>query len=131
MALALAGLFGAGYMALTGLLIVWGVRERPQRPASGVAAAFLALAAGQIAASPVAGALAEHAGLPAAFAAAAAAAGLGALAGPARGGAAGSGLAGQALDDQRAGVGQPVAVQAQPGQDERPLQQAQARPRRA
>jgi len=129
-ALTLAGLFGVGYMALTGLLIVWGVRERPQRPARAVALAFVLLAAGQIAASPVAGALAQHVGLRAAFAVAAVAAGLGALVTPPRGDPAGSPVAGQALDDQRAGGGQPVVVDGQAAQDVGALQQAQTRPRR-
>jgi predicted MFS family arabinose efflux permease len=129
-ALTLAGLFGVGYMALTGLLIVWGVRERPQRPARAVALAFVLLAAGQIAASPVVGALAQHVGLRAAFAVAAVAAGLGALVTPPRGDPAGSPVAGQALDDQRAGGGQPVVVDGQAAQDVGALQQAQTRPRR-
>jgi predicted MFS family arabinose efflux permease len=129
-ALTLAGLFGVGYMALTGLLIVWGVRERPQRPARAVALAFVLLAAGQITASPVAGALAQHVGLRAAFAVAAVAAGLGALVTPPRGDPAGSPVAGQALDDQRAGGGQPVVVDGQAAQDVGALQQAQTRPRR-
>jgi predicted MFS family arabinose efflux permease len=129
-ALTLAGLFGVGYMALTGLLIVWGVRERPQRPARAVALAFVLLAAGQIAASPVVGALAQHVGLGAAFAVAAVAAGLGALVTPPRGDPAGSPVAGQALDDQRAGGGQPVVVDGQAAQDVGALQQAQTRPRR-
>ena len=81
---ALAGAFGAGYMALTGLLIVWSVRERPERPASAVASGFLVLAAGQIVGSPLAGALADHLGLSAAFLVAAATAVAGPLALPAR-----------------------------------------------
>ena len=67
-ALVAAAGFGAGYMALTGLLIVWSVRERPDRPAGAVATAFLLLAAGQIVGSPMAGAIADTFGLPAAFA---------------------------------------------------------------
>ena len=85
LAFALAGAFGAGYMALTGLLIVWSVGERPAGPASAVASAFLLLAAGQIAGSSLAGAAADHLGLPAAFLVAAAAAAAGPLALPGRG----------------------------------------------
>jgi predicted MFS family arabinose efflux permease len=84
LALALAGAFGAGYMALTGLLIVWSVWERPARPASAVASAFLVLAAGQIAGSPLAGAVADRLGLSATFFIAAVVAAAGALALPPR-----------------------------------------------
>ena len=66
-ALGAAGLFGAGYMALTGLVIVGSVAERPQTPASAVATGFLVLAAGQIAGSLLAGGVADHVGLTAAF----------------------------------------------------------------
>lgn len=76
-ALASAAAFGAAYMALTGLLIVWSVAVRPGDPGSAVAAVFLLLAAGQIVGSPLAGSLADGFGLPAAFGAAAV---LGALA---------------------------------------------------
>jgi MFS family permease len=81
-ALPLAGAFGAGYMALTGLLIVWGGAERPARPASAVASAFLVLAAGQILGSPLAGTVGDRFGLSAACVAAAGAAAAGPLALP-------------------------------------------------
>lgn len=73
-AASMAALFGAGYMALTGLLIVWAVRERPHGPGAAVAVAFFVLAAGQIAGSPLAGVLVDTVGLASAFVAAAGAA---------------------------------------------------------
>ncbi|MFO8076830.1 MAG: MFS transporter [Egibacteraceae bacterium] len=76
-ALGLTALFGAGYMALTGLLIVWSVTERPLEPGTAVARTFLLLAAGQIAGSPMAGGLIDAAGLAPAFLASAALATLG------------------------------------------------------
>ena len=76
-ALAFTALFGAGYMALTGLLIVWSVAERPLEPGAAVARTFLVLAAGQVAGSPLAGGLIDAAGLAPAFLAAAALAALG------------------------------------------------------
>ncbi|QBI19539.1 MFS transporter [Egibacter rhizosphaerae] len=83
-AYAAAGAFGAGYMVLTGLLIVWSVRDRPDRPATAVAAAFAILAIGQSAGAPLAGALTDQAGLAWAFAVATFAALGGALALPSR-----------------------------------------------
>ncbi|WP_313171964.1 MFS transporter [Massilia oculi] len=41
------GLFGAAYLMLTGVYLVWGVSALPERPATGVTVAFLALAVGQ------------------------------------------------------------------------------------
>lgn len=67
-----AGLFGAAYMALTGLCILWASRLFPHRLSHGVTLAFLGLGVGQTAGSPLAGALAEHFGLGAVFALAAA-----------------------------------------------------------
>lgn len=48
-ALVFAGgaLFGAAYLMLTGVYLVWGIGELPERPALGVTLAFLALAVGQ------------------------------------------------------------------------------------
>ncbi|MFD2080969.1 MFS transporter [Actinopolymorpha cephalotaxi] len=70
--------FGALYIALTGLLLLWGTRVFPVRPVVGVGAAFLLLALGQAAGAPVLGAVADAVTLPGAFLVAAAAAGLGA-----------------------------------------------------
>ncbi|MEJ8281910.1 YbfB/YjiJ family MFS transporter [Pseudonocardia spirodelae] len=67
-ALVSAGLFGTGYMALTGLCILWAARLFPASPARGVTRAFLALGVGQTAAAPLAGALAGQIGLGATFA---------------------------------------------------------------
>ncbi|MDY0961233.1 MFS transporter [Massilia sp. CFBP9026] len=41
------GLFGAAYLMLTGVYLVWGISALPERPATGVTLAFLALAVGQ------------------------------------------------------------------------------------
>ncbi|MUL41342.1 YbfB/YjiJ family MFS transporter [Streptomonospora sp. PA3] len=79
------GLFGAVYIALTGVLLLWGTRVYPESPAFGVGAAFLAIAAGQAAASPAVGLLSDAFGPVAAFTAAAALAAAGAALGPARG----------------------------------------------
>ena len=41
------GLFGAAYLMLTGVYLVWSIAALPARPATGVTLAFLALAVGQ------------------------------------------------------------------------------------
>lgn len=41
------GLFGAAYLMLTGVYLVWGIAALPERPATAVTLAFLALAVGQ------------------------------------------------------------------------------------
>lgn len=69
-ALLSAAVFGAGYMALSGICILWAERLYPRTPALGVTLSFCALGAGQTVGAPAAGALADHAGLPAVFAAA-------------------------------------------------------------
>lgn len=53
-ALTLGGgiLFGAAYITLTGVYLLWGVAALPDRPATGVTIAFLALAMGQTAGAP-------------------------------------------------------------------------------
>lgn len=53
-ALTLAGglLFGVAYITLTGIYLLWGVSALPDRPATGVTLAFLALAIGQTAGAP-------------------------------------------------------------------------------
>lgn len=50
-----AAVFGAVYIALTGLLLVWGTRVYPERPVFGVGAAFLLIAVGQALGAPVLG----------------------------------------------------------------------------
>ncbi|MGW4393677.1 MFS transporter [Amycolatopsis nivea] len=64
-----AAAFGAGYMALSGMCILWAERLYPNTPALGVTLSFCALGAGQTIGAPAAGALADFAGLPAVFAA--------------------------------------------------------------
>ncbi|MEV8608525.1 MFS transporter [Amycolatopsis sp. NPDC051373] len=66
-ALVSSALFGATYMALTGLCILWAARLFPTRPARGVTWSFVGLGVGQTAASPLAGAAAAGVGLPAVF----------------------------------------------------------------
>ncbi|MET9509999.1 MFS transporter [Streptomyces flavidovirens] len=61
-ALVSAALFGAAYMGLSGLFILWAVDLFP-RASQGVTVSFLALAAGQAAAAPVAGLLGDRVGL--------------------------------------------------------------------
>ncbi|MCZ7438780.1 YbfB/YjiJ family MFS transporter [Micromonospora sp. WMMC241] len=73
-----AGAFGAAYIALTGLLLIWGTRVYPRTPAAGVGVAFLVLALGQAAGASLVGAAAEAVGLRSAFAVAALVAALGA-----------------------------------------------------
>ena len=41
------GLFGAAYLMLTGVYLVWGISALPERPATAVTLAFLALTVGQ------------------------------------------------------------------------------------
>ena len=65
--LASAVLFGAGYVALTGILILWASRIEPQRAATAVAAAFLLLSAGQLVGATLIGMLIDHAGWTASF----------------------------------------------------------------
>jgi MFS family permease len=50
--LASAVLFGASYVALTGILILWASRIEPHRAATAVAATFLLLSAGQLVVEP-------------------------------------------------------------------------------
>lgn len=47
--------FGAAYLILTGVYLVWGISALPERPATGVTVAFLALAVGQALGAPVFG----------------------------------------------------------------------------
>jgi len=56
------GVFGAAYMMLTGVYLVWGVRALPDRPAVGLTSGFLAIAVGQVIGAPVFGMLLDSAG---------------------------------------------------------------------
>ncbi|MBO0679727.1 MFS transporter [Mycolicibacterium sp. S2-37] len=64
---AAAALFGATYIALSGLLLLWATRVYPDGVSFGVALAFFAIAAGQAVGAPVVGALAQSAGVATAF----------------------------------------------------------------
>jgi predicted MFS family arabinose efflux permease len=79
---AAAALFGAVYIGLTAVLLVWGTRIHPDAPSLGVGAAFLLIAVGQALAAPAIGLLADLTTAPVAFGAAAVAAAGGALALP-------------------------------------------------
>lgn len=59
--------FGTAYIALTGLLLIWGTRTYPDAPAAGVGSAFLLIALGQAAGAPVVGALSEATSPPVAL----------------------------------------------------------------
>jgi predicted MFS family arabinose efflux permease len=74
--------FGSVYIALTGVLLVWGTRLFPDVPAFGVGAPFLLVAVGQAAAAPVVGLLSDAITPAAAFTAAALVIMLGAFARP-------------------------------------------------
>jgi len=55
------GLFGAAYLMLTGVYLVWGIAALPERPATGVTVAFLALAVGQTLGAMAFGFVMDHA----------------------------------------------------------------------
>ena len=57
-----ATMFGAAYIALTGLLLLWSTRLYPDRTSFGVGVAFFTIAAGQALGAPVAGALIDAVG---------------------------------------------------------------------
>lgn len=67
-ALASGAAFGAAFMALSGLCILWGARLYPELPARGVTVSYLGLGLGQTVGSAAAGALADLASLSAVFA---------------------------------------------------------------
>ena len=48
-------LFGAAYVMLTGVYLVWGIRALPDRPATGLMIGFLTIAVGQTAGAPLFG----------------------------------------------------------------------------
>ncbi|NYT73561.1 MFS transporter [Halomonas sp. QX-2] len=60
--LAIAGgmLFGAAYIMLTGVYLVWGVSALPDRPATGLMIGFLTIAIGQTAGAPLFGLLMDR-----------------------------------------------------------------------
>ncbi|WP_150459940.1 MFS transporter [Nesterenkonia ebinurensis] len=62
-----ASIFGATFMALTGICILWAALLFTESPARGVTLSFFGLGVGQTLGSPIAGALADHIGLPAVF----------------------------------------------------------------
>lgn len=57
-----AAIFGAAYIMLTGVYLVWGVEVYSDRPAIGLALPFLMIAVGQIIGSPLAGYLIGQSG---------------------------------------------------------------------
>lgn len=62
-----AALFGASYIMLTGVVLIWSVAVFEELPAAGIGAGFLMIAAGQAAGSPLAGMLAAVSGLEVTF----------------------------------------------------------------
>jgi predicted MFS family arabinose efflux permease len=81
-AIVTGAVFGAVYIALTGLLLLWATRVHADRPVFGVGAAFLAIALGQALGAPVLGLVADAVTLPGAFLVAAVVCVLGALVRP-------------------------------------------------
>jgi predicted MFS family arabinose efflux permease len=77
-----AAAFGAAYIALTGIVLVWATRLFPDRASFGVGIAFLLIAAGQAVGSPLVGASDEPLTLPGVFIACAALTSIGALLAP-------------------------------------------------
>jgi hypothetical protein len=65
--LAAAGVFGAAYITLTGLLLLWAIRVYPDSASFGVGLSFFAIAAGQALSAPAVGALAEMTTMGTAF----------------------------------------------------------------
>jgi predicted MFS family arabinose efflux permease len=62
-----ATLFGAAYIALTGIVLLWSARLYPDSTSFGVGLAFFTIAAGQALGAPVVGALIDLIGATAAF----------------------------------------------------------------
>jgi predicted MFS family arabinose efflux permease len=77
-----AAAFGAAYIALTGVLLVWATRLFLDRTSFGVGLSFLLIAVGQAIGSPLAGAGVATLSLPGVFAVSAAVTGIGALLAP-------------------------------------------------
>ena len=65
--LASAALFGAGFIALTAILIMWAARLDPHRSATAVSATLVVLSIGGLAGAAAAGAVVDHAGFRPAF----------------------------------------------------------------
>jgi predicted MFS family arabinose efflux permease len=61
-ALTAAAVFGAAYIMLTGVYLIWGIRVYRDRPAFGLGLPFLMVALGQALGAPVAGALIDALG---------------------------------------------------------------------
>ena len=53
-------LFGAAYVMLTGVYLVWGTAALPDQPATGLMVGFLAIAVGQMVGAPLFGLLMDH-----------------------------------------------------------------------
>jgi predicted MFS family arabinose efflux permease len=79
---AAAAVFGASYIALTGVALLWATRLYPRRAAFGVGMSFFVIAAGQAIGASLAGAGIDRFGLPPVFYACAAVAVLGAALAP-------------------------------------------------
>ncbi|SMD24899.1 Predicted arabinose efflux permease, MFS family [Kibdelosporangium aridum] len=62
-----AAVFGASYVSLCGVILLWSTRIYPQRPSFGVGVSFLMIAVGQVAGAPLAGVLTDVSGGTAAF----------------------------------------------------------------
>ncbi len=77
-----AAVFGAVYIAVTGLQLLWGVRIYPDHPAFGVGAPFFLIAAGQALGSPLIGLLSDATTATIAFGVAAAGLAVGATVRP-------------------------------------------------
>lgn len=79
-----AAVFGASYVTLCGLVLLWSMRIYPERSSFGVGLSFLMIAVGQSVGAPLAGGLTDAAGATAAFFTCAALGLLGALVRPGR-----------------------------------------------
>lgn len=66
-AFASAALFGAGYIMLTGIYLVWSVAVFKNQPSLGIGLSFMMIAVGQTVGSPVAGAIASNTSMATAF----------------------------------------------------------------
>lgn len=64
---AAATIFGAAYISLTGIILLWSTRIYPGRTSFGVGPSFFTIAAGQAVGAPAAGLITDHAGVATAF----------------------------------------------------------------
>jgi predicted MFS family arabinose efflux permease len=62
-----ATFFGASYIVLTGVLLLWSIRIYPGRSAFGVGLTFLMIAVGQTVGAPLVGVVTDGSGAKAAF----------------------------------------------------------------